>query len=155
MKPGSGVSTRRRARQGGNAIVEFALSFPLLFLIFAGTFQFGYSFYIFNRLESSVRAAARYGAMRNYSASNGAPTESYVTAVKNVAISGSPGASTPALVPGLTPQHIQVTVTTVNGMPHRVRVAVTGYRIGAVFTDYTLTDRPVAIFRYAGRVATL
>jgi Flp pilus assembly protein TadG len=149
------VSVARRRRSGGNALVEFALAFPVLFMIFVGTFQFGYGFYIVNRLESTVRSAARYGAVREYSGSNGVPTSSYVTAVKNYAVTGDPMLSTPSLVPGLTTDNVQISVSTINGVPNKVEVAISGYTIDAVFKTFRLNGRPYASFRYSGRISGL
>lgn len=149
------IPSDRRRRSRGNTMIEFALAFPLLFLIFIGTFQFGYSFYVFHRLESTVRAAARFGAIYPYTSSNGNPTTEYLTAIKNYAVSGGPDAATPLVVPGLTTDHIVVTVSTLNGVPNRVKVAITGYQINAIFQTFTLDNRPFSSFRYAGRIAAL
>ena len=46
-------------RERGNALIEFALSFFLLFAMFAGIFQFAYSFYVYNALVTAVREGAR------------------------------------------------------------------------------------------------
>lgn len=152
MRP---VSQAIRKRSRGSAVVEFALGFPLLFLIFAGTFQFGYSFYIFNRLETAVRGAARYAALATYAGTNGTPSSAYVTAVQNYAVTGDPAGTAPALVPGLTTSHISVSVASVNGVPNRVQVGVNGYPINAIFRTFTLSGRPFASFRYSGRISAL
>jgi Flp pilus assembly protein TadG len=149
------VSESVRRRSKGNALVEFALGFPVLFVILAGTFQFGYSFYVVNRIESTVRSAARYGALRPYSGSNGVPSADYITAVRNYAVTGDPTLSSPAVTPGLTAGHVDVSVTYVNGVPDRVNVAIKGYAIDAVFGRITLSGRPYASFRYAGRITGL
>ena len=50
------------ARREGNALVEFALSAPLIFTVLVGTFQFGYAFYVYNQLQVSVRSGVRYAS---------------------------------------------------------------------------------------------
>ena len=52
-----------RSRRG-STFIELALAAPLFLLILAGCFQYGYYFFIYNRLENSVRAGARYAALR-------------------------------------------------------------------------------------------
>lgn len=146
---------RPNSRRRGNVFVEFALGFPLVFLVLTGTFQFGYSFFIFNRLESTVRSAARFASMRTYTGSNGVSSAAYITAVKNYAVSGNPDLDTPPVVPGLTPANVDVVVTMDQGLPDRVKVSITGYTISAVFKTITLTGRPFASFRFAGRIGAL
>ncbi len=63
----------RRAERG-NAMIEFALSFGLLFAVFSGVFQFGYALYVYNSLESAVRAGARYASQRTYDSATAPPT---------------------------------------------------------------------------------
>lgn len=145
----------RRSRLRGNAIIEFALSFPLLVAIFAGTFEFGYSFYIYNKLQTAVRGAARYASILQYSGAGQAPSQAYLTAVKNYAASGDPALSTPPIVPGLTPQHIVVTVTMVGGTPRAVKVGISGYEIKSIFKNHSLNGKPNSNFRYEGRIAAL
>lgn len=143
-----------RSRRG-SALVEFALALPLLVAILGGTFQFGYSFYIYNRLHMGVRGAARYASLCDYNGSGGAPTAAYLNAIKNFAVSGNPAASTPPMVPGLTPANVNVQVTMVSGNPDVITVSLTGYQINAIFQAYTLTGKPAATFRFSGRIASL
>ena len=51
-------------KERGSAFVEFALSSILLTSIFTGTFQFGYTFYVYNSLVTAVSAATRYASLR-------------------------------------------------------------------------------------------
>ena len=141
----------RRKRQRGSTIVEFGLAFPILFPLMAGTFQFGYSFYIYNGLQTAVRSAARYAAQRTYDSTSATPSTAYSTAVKNMVVYGSPAAGTTATVPGLTTSHVQVNMTFASGVPSSVAVNVTGYTIHAVLGTYTLTGKPAVTFPYIGR----
>ena len=82
--------TQAGRRERGNTLVEFALSFALLFTVFTGVFRFGYVYYLYNRLESSVRGGARYGSLRAYDSATATPSGGYQTAVQNMAVYGNP-----------------------------------------------------------------
>ena len=49
----------------GNAMLEFALATGILLPAFVGTFQFGYTFYVYNNLDTAVRGGARYASMQS------------------------------------------------------------------------------------------
>ena len=135
----------RRRRRRGNAMVEFALGFPLIFLVMAGTFQFGYTFFIYNRFAS----------MRTYTGANGVASAAYLDAVKNYTVSGNPDSSTPPVVPGLTTANVNVVVTMDQGLPDRVKVSISGYTVDAALKSITFTGRPFSSFRFAGRIGAL
>jgi Flp pilus assembly protein TadG len=137
----------------GNAMVEFALSFGLLFAVFAGVFQFGYAFYVYNTLESAVRAGARYASLRTYDSATSTPSAAYLTAVRNMAVYGNPSGGTQPVAPGLTPEKVTLTVTMEKNVPVRVAVGITNYTIDAVVRSFTLTSKPRATFPYMGRFA--
>ena len=141
----SGIGNR------GNAMVEFALSFGLLFPVMAGVFQFGYSFYVYNLLETSVRSTARYAATRTYDSPNATPSSNYVTAVQNMLVYGDPAGTGNAIVPGLTTDHVRVRVNFDSGIPDNVTVDVAGYTIDSVLGRMTLNGKPAATFPYLGR----
>ena len=135
----------------GNAMVEFALSFGLMFPIFAGVFQFGYSFYIYNQLETAVRSAARYAASRTYDSPNSTPSSAYTNAVRNLVVYGNPAGGTMPTVPGLTAEKVQVTVNFASGVPDNVRVNINGYTIQNFFGPMRLTGKPATTFPFIGR----
>ena len=145
-------STKRR----GNVLVEFALSLAIFFPLLAGTFQFGYSFYLYNKIQSAVRAGARYAALRDYDSSNATPSAAYATAVKNMVVFADPAGGTVPVATGLTTSHVNVSVTMGSGStPSAVTVGVNGYQIQAIFGNITLQNKPSATFVYAGRYAGL
>ena len=144
---------RRRCSEKGNAMVEFALSVPMLVFCFLGCFQFGYYFYIYNRLESTVRAGARYAALRAYDSNSSAPTSSFQTAVQNYVVYASPSGGTEPVVPGLTTSQVTLTVTMSSNVPSQMTVAINGYQLSGMFSSWTMTSKPVATFRYEGRWA--
>lgn len=140
-------------RRRGNAIIEFALSFGLLFSVFAGVFQFGYTFVIYNTLQTAVRAGARYASLRVYDSSTSTPSAAYLTAVRNVVIYGDPSGSGSRRVPGLRPEQVQVTILMDRNVPKEVSVAITGYTVDAAVRSFTLNGKPKATMPYMGRFA--
>lgn len=136
-------------RRKGSTLVEFSIAFTVLWLLMAGVFTFGYSFYTYSRLQAAVAGAAQYAAGLDYNSSN---TTAYTTAVKNLVLYGDITAGTTPIVPGLTASHVQVLVTTdTNSVPRDVMVAVNNYTINAVFRQITLTGKPRAVMLYTGR----
>jgi Flp pilus assembly protein TadG len=156
------VTDIRNAQRGlrvrrGNAMVEFALSFGLLLSVFAGIWQFGYTFYIYNGLVSAVRNGARYGALADYDGGswNGA---SYKANVANMVVYGTPSPASGAspIVPSLTTSKVSVVPTVdAKGVPSRVTVQITGFSIpddlSGIFTAFTLNGKPSTTFEYSGR----
>ena len=49
----------KRAGAGGHAMIELALSAGVMIACLAGTFQFGYTFYVYDELVSAVGSGAR------------------------------------------------------------------------------------------------
>ena len=72
----------------GSSILEFAIGASAFVLFFTGVFQFGYSFYVYSKLENAVRGGARYGAMSVYKVDvptvASSPTSTFVDEVRNV-----------------------------------------------------------------------
>ena len=154
------MTTRFQLRRGerGNAMIEFALSALVLTLMFIITFQFGYAFYVYNKLQTAVRNGARYASVRNFNAGNASSRTKFQTAVQQMVVYGDPALSsgTP-VVPGLATGALTVSITDANGtaasstvMPDRVQVQVTGYNLDALFRTYSLTTKPVEAFPYVG-----
>ncbi len=56
------LSFKRRNRQRGQGLVEFALAFPIFLLIVLGIFEFGRAFITFTSLYAAAREGARFGA---------------------------------------------------------------------------------------------
>ena len=150
----------------GNAMVEFALASVILFPIFIGTFQFGYSFYIYNLLTTQIRAGARYASMRTFNCADSKSIGKYKTAVQNMVVYGNsvPGASDPVIVSGLTVSQIDVAIKAADGttdadsshVPFTVTVAtssVTPFTIDAVFKTFSFSGHPILQFPYTGQFA--
>jgi Flp pilus assembly protein TadG len=67
----------------GNAVLEFALGFALLWALFSGLYQFGYSFFVYNAVMTSVANAAQLGS--KLTCDTGNPSQ-FTDAVKNMVV---------------------------------------------------------------------
>src|SRR5258708_28379071 len=104
----------RRRRQSGLAMVEFALSVPVLLLLMFGTFEFGHFLIQYSTLNDAVRNSARYvaGSGLDGSTTNlktGANWTSLVTQGQNLAVFGNIAWTPPAVLPSLDAPNITVT----------------------------------------------
>ena len=144
-------------------MVEFALGYGFVLLILAGVIEFGYSFYIYNLLQSSTRDAARYASVRPYdicrvTPGGGFPNscnqgDDWEEAIKNMAVYGDPqiGTGIP-LVPDLSVDRITVSKdTSGNVRPSEIAVQVDGFIVNTFFARLTFTGKPKASFPYMGR----
>ncbi len=143
------MSARKRT-QRGNAVLEFALGFSVLWALFAGLYQFGYSFYVYNRLQTAVADAAELGAKMTYDTGN---ASAYTTALQNMVVYGDETAGTTPVVPGLTTSNVNVAVSLdAQSMPRDITVSITGYTISAIFSSFTPTNKPRVATKYYGTI---
>ncbi len=141
----------------GSAILEFAIGASVMLSVFAGTFQFGYTFYQYNLLKNAVMNGASYASTRNYDSTTNTPSNAFQTAVQNVVVYGDPSpanGSTP-LAPGLSTSNVRVVPklfsnATSNQPPISMTVSISGYTISAVFGSTTLTNKPSVTYPYQG-----
>ena len=151
----TGVSVRTKLERG-EALIEFALSFFLIFAIFSGIFQFAYTFYVYNSLVNAVREGARYASLKPYDSTTTTPTSAFQTAVQNLVVYGdaNPANGAKAVVPGLTTAKVAVTVvgggTGTLTTPSLMTVSINGFQIDAVFGTLNLNGKPTASFPYTG-----
>src|SRR5712692_3517565 len=91
----------RKVRHGerGNAMLEFAIGATTLVSIFAGTFQFGYTFYQYNLLKNAVENGTTYAALKTYDSSTSTPSNNFKTAVQNIVVYGTLPAGSSPIVP--------------------------------------------------------
>ncbi len=151
LSAGRGRAARPRKR--GGAMIEFAICFGVLFPVFIGGFQFGYTFYLYNEMETAVRGGARYASMRTYDSPTSTPSSGFSTAVRNMVVYGAPAGGTSPLVPGLSRENVQLTVVFDLGMPREVRVSIVNFDLDAVVATLRIHDKPKATFPYLGRYA--
>jgi Flp pilus assembly protein TadG len=143
------TSSIRRRRQRGSSIVEFAIGATVLTLIFIGTWEFGYAFYIYNNLLSAVDNGAKYAAVKTYDSNSTTPSSAFKTAVQNMVVYGQSTTGTKTVVPGLATTQVTVTPTFTNGVPTAMTVALSGYSLNAVVTTFTIS-KPQVSYPYMG-----
>jgi Flp pilus assembly protein TadG len=146
------VSNSYNHRRRGNAGLEFAISGTLVISLLLLTFRFGYAFYVYNKLEGTVVAGARYASRLTYDSSTSSPSQAYKTAVENMVVYGNPSGGTQPLIPGLTRSNVALTVTVQNAVPKQTRVSIVNFALNTP-TQWNLSGKPFAEFRYMGRFA--
>jgi Flp pilus assembly protein TadG len=142
-----------RSRRG-NALVEFAISAPLAIMALAGTFQFGYALYLYNQLQLAIRGGVRYGSLMEYKGTSSACVAATKASVANVIVYGVPTPATGAspVVRGLAVSNVTVGFSPDSkGVPTNVTASLNGFTIDAVFTTFTLNQKPLASVPYVGR----
>jgi Flp pilus assembly protein TadG len=118
------MTEQRRAhpfcrRQSGLAMVEFALSAPVLLLLMFGTFEFGHFLIQYSTLNDAVRNASRYVAGQGLygttqTLKTGGDWSSLVTQGTNLAVFGNIAGTPPAVLPSLNAGDIIMTPDTAN-----------------------------------------
>jgi len=112
--------------QRGVAMVEFAITLPLLLLLLLAIGEFGRMLYQYNSLLQASRDAGRFVAGKAWNATLGVVelSNDLQTKTKNVAVFGTPANPNdyPPVVPGLTTGDVQV--STPAGAPDHVQVSI-------------------------------
>ena len=146
------MKQRTKRRESGHAMIELACSAGLMVTCLAGTFQFGYTFYIYNQLVTAIGNGGRYAATRTYRAE----PEKFERAVRNMVAYGDaqPAADAQPVVAGLSPDRIDVRVVKdERGTPSAINVSIREFTVDAVFKTFTFSGRPGVEFPYVGRYA--
>ena len=129
-------------------MLELAISAGVMVTCLGGTFQFGYTFYVYNQLVSAVGDGGRYASVRPKSGD----LESDKTAIRNMVVYGEskPAPNASPVVRGLTPEQVDVEYVQDGGA---VRVAIQKYKVDALFGEFEFSGRPGVEFPYIGRAA--
>ena len=144
------MKTIKNKSERGNALLEFALGWSILWALFAGIYQFGYSFYVYNTVLTSVANAAELGSKMTYDTAS--PT-TYSDALKNMVVYGSTTAGTTPIVRGLATSNVTVTVNLAGTIPSDLTITINNYTIDAVFTTFTFNGKPRATTVFMGQVS--
>jgi hypothetical protein len=139
-------------------MLELAVSAGMMVTFLAGTFQFGYTFYIYNQLVTAVGNGARYAAQRTYRAANEQDIRRGSAAIRNLVVYGDsqPVPDAVPVVPNLKPEQVEVRwVLNGDGAPAAVDVAIHSFTVDAVFRSVTFDGRPSVEFPYVGRYAPM
>ena len=126
-------------RETGTQMIEFAIVFPALLLMFAGITELGRLFYQYTTLTKATRAGARYLSTVK-SVTNNTSNAKNIVLCGNAAGCGGPGQ--PAkILPDLNVNNIVVTPPPTTGVGVKyVTVEITGYDYRfVVFNLNTLT----------------
>lgn len=145
-----------KRRERGHAMLELALSAGVMVSCLAGTFQFGYTFYVYNQLVTAVGNGGRYAAMRTYRAASKDDVKKGQAAIRNMVVYGDAQPVNGAMpaVAHLTPDQVDVDWTMgESGAPEWVSVSIHEYTVDAVFTKFTFRGRPGVEFPFVGRFA--
>jgi Flp pilus assembly protein TadG len=139
-------------RQRGLAMVEFALSVPVLLLLVFGTFEFGHFLIEYSALNDAVNNAARYVAGAASAGTDGLLVTggawgTLATQGQNLAVFGNIAGNGAAVLPGLDVGQITVTEDTANNnvtvaaaYPYEslFGAAIPTFMGGSISTTYTL-----------------
>jgi Flp pilus assembly protein TadG len=145
-----------RGPEKGHAMIELAMSATLMIMFLAGTFQFGYTFYVYNQLVTAIGNGSRYAAMRTYRAATPQDIEKGKAAIRNFVVYGDtqPTPDAAPIARDLKPEQVDVRwVQDDAGVPTAVEVSISNYTVDAVFKTFTFSGRPGVQFPYVGRYA--
>src|SRR4051794_5538241 len=106
----------RPGRMHGLALVEFAVSVPLLLLLLFGGAEFTHFLMNYSILNDAVRDSARYVAGNALAGQSGvvALNGALITAGQNLAVYGNVGGTGTRLLPGLTTGQVTITADVAN-----------------------------------------
>jgi Flp pilus assembly protein TadG len=144
------MTTIKNKSERGNALLEFALGWSILWALFAGIYQFGYTFYVYNTVLTSVANAAELGSKMTYDT---ASPSTYSTALKNMVVYGNTSAGTTPIVPGLATSNVNVAVNLAGTIPTDLTITINSYTIDAVFTTFTFNGKPRATAIFMGQIS--
>jgi Flp pilus assembly protein TadG len=144
------MKTIKNKSERGNALLEFALGWSILWALFAGVYQFGYTFYVYNTLLTSVANAAELGSKMTYDTGN---TSQFTTALQNMVVYGSTTAGTSPIVPGLGTSNVSVNVNPQGTIPTDVTITINNFTINALFTSFSFNGKPRATAVYMGQIS--
>ena len=150
----------------GSSVVELAIVFPILLLLFAGTAEIGRLFYTYTTLAKATKMGARYlSVQKEAESTDTAVTNPLKTRVANLVVCGfsngctgnqPDGTPKRAVVPGLTASNVLVTLPTASTLaPRYVKVEITGYTFApGVFNVASVTDSTSSTFYFSLEPAT-
>jgi Flp pilus assembly protein TadG len=141
-----------KRRDSGHAMIELAFSAMLMMACLGGTFEFGYTFYVYNQLVTAIGNGGRYAATRTVRAE----VDKAEKAIRNMVVYGDaqPPADARPAVSGLRPEQVEIRwVRDEAGTPVAVGVGIREYTVNAVFKTFTFSGRPGVEFPYVGRFA--
>jgi Flp pilus assembly protein TadG len=157
-------------REDGSSIIELAIVFPILLILFVGTAELGRLFYTYTTLAKATDVGARYlSTSRNVINGTAQEKTDEKTKARNLVVCGIPSISasgctnqTP-VVPGLTTANVNIcdnfSVPCVPAIPagqvKHFRVEITNYTYSAgVWNLATMTGKASSTFYFALKPGT-
>src|SRR4051812_13201959 len=100
----------RKRSSAGHAMIELAVSAGVMGTFLMGTFQFGYTFYMYNQLVTAVGNGGRYAAQRTYRSATEEDVKKGEAAIRNMIVYGDsrPTPDSTPVVPRLAPDNVEV-----------------------------------------------
>ena len=150
---------RTRARlisdERGSSIVELAIVFPILLLLFVGVAEIGRLFYTYTTLAKATKMGARFlTTEKDAESTNTSTIAATKLRAQRLVVCGFEDSCTnrPSILPGLTTSNVTVTLpNTTPGFigPRYVRVEITGYTYQPlVFNIAGATDSASSTFYF-------
>lgn len=135
----------KRRKQRGHAMLELALSAGVMAACLGGTFQFGYTFYIYNQLVTAVGNGARYASVRPMTGD----VEADKAAIRNMVVYGNtkPAPGAVPVAAHLQPEQVDVEYADDGSF---VRIAIRNYKVDALAASFEFNGRPAVQFPYIG-----
>lgn len=142
-------------------MLELAACASVLVACLAGTFQFGYTFYVYNQMVTAVGNGGLYASSRTYRAASPKDIEKGNEAIRNMVVYGDPHPAPDAqpVVPDLKREEVEVKWNFSSfsnakpGSPEFVEVAIGRHPVNALVGSFTFAGRPRVVFPYLGRYA--
>jgi Flp pilus assembly protein TadG len=156
--------------ENGSSIIELAIVFPILLILFVGSAELGRLFYTYTTLAKATKTGARY-LSTSRAVVNGTATEitNAKVAARNMVVYGcdnravAPCSTTPPIVVGLTTANVNIcdnfsvpcSPVLPGGLTKYFRVEITSYNYAAgVWNLATMTGKTSSTFYYPLRPGT-
>jgi Flp pilus assembly protein TadG len=151
----------------GSSVVELAIVFPILLMLFAATAELGRLFSTYTTLSKATKVGARYLSTAKEAESSdvtvSGPSSPLQRKVKCLVVSGftdidgsgncvdGGGTARPSLVPNLTPANVAITLPGSSTLgPRYVTVQITGYTFSkGIFNVANVTNSSTSTFYFS------
>jgi Flp pilus assembly protein TadG len=157
-------------REDGSSIIELAIVFPILLILFVGSAELGRLFYTYTTLAKATNVGARYLSIsRNAVNGTAADITLEKTTARNLVVYGcpvrtvAPCSTAPPIVVGLTTANVNIcdnfsvpcSPVIPAGLVKHFRVEITGYTYSAgVWNLATMTGKASSTFYFALKPGT-
>jgi Flp pilus assembly protein TadG len=128
-------------KEKGSAVVELAIVFPILLLLFVGTAELGRLFYTYTTLAKATKSGARYlSNSRDFTSSDAPTAAAALQNAQSLVVCGYEDCTgVPPIVPGLSTNNVKVTLFTQtegSSLVRYVKVEIVSTENGAEVQGY-------------------